>query len=154
MRIAEACPHAQVVLIGQADTDTSGLDSCSNILLMGPRSFDHLPEYMSHFSVGIIPFKQNDLTRSVNPIKLREMLAAGCPVVSTDLPEVRGKDGVTLCHSHEAFVKAVLSHIDLPLTLAKRASLSAGVADESWAARVETLLEIIRSHEQDRGDSS
>jgi hypothetical protein len=38
--------------------------------------------------VGIIPFVVNALTLNVNPIKLREYLAAGLPVVSTRLPEI------------------------------------------------------------------
>jgi glycosyltransferase involved in cell wall biosynthesis len=51
--------------------------------------YDALPEYSAGFDVGIIPFVVNELTRSVNPIKLLEYLACGLGVVSTDMPEVR-----------------------------------------------------------------
>ena len=37
--------------------------------------------------MGLIPFRINELTRNVNPIKLREYFSAGLPVVSTRLPE-------------------------------------------------------------------
>ncbi len=79
---------ASVVIIGRADVDVSRLEREPNICRLGPKSFAELPAYVAHFDVGIIPFVVNDLTRAVNPIKLREMLAAGVPVVSTALPEV------------------------------------------------------------------
>ena len=88
VRLAEAVPTANVVLIGTADVDVSALESVPNIHLLGPRPFRELPAYIASFRVGIIPFAVNELTKAVNPIKLREMLAAGCPVVSTALPEV------------------------------------------------------------------
>jgi hypothetical protein len=40
------------------------------------------------FSVGLVPQKVSDLTRRMNPIKLREYPCAGLPVVATALPEV------------------------------------------------------------------
>ena len=41
--------------------------------------------------------RQTALTRFVNPIKLREYAAAGLPVVSTDLPEVRRCADIATC---------------------------------------------------------
>ncbi len=46
-------------------------------------SYDRLPEILSQFTLGIIPFRYNELTAGVNPNKLYEYLAAGLPVVST-----------------------------------------------------------------------
>ena len=86
VRVSSPC--AQIILIGKADVDVSRLQGIPNIQLLGPRPFSELPAHIAGFTVGIIPFVVNDLTRSVNPIKLREMLSAGCPVVSTALPEV------------------------------------------------------------------
>jgi len=88
LRLAREFPDASLVLIGKADVPVTRLEGIPNIHLAGPKPFSELPFYISSFTVGIIPFVVNDLTRSVNPIKLREMLSAGCPVVSTALPEV------------------------------------------------------------------
>jgi hypothetical protein len=79
---------ASVVLIGKVDVAVSRLGKEKNIFILGPKPFQELPSYLAHFSIGLIPFVVNDLTKAVNPIKLREMLAAGVPVVSTALPEV------------------------------------------------------------------
>jgi hypothetical protein len=92
----EASLGASVVLIGAADVDVARLSACSNVHALGPKAFAELPAYAAHFSVGIIPFVVNELTRAVNPIKLREMLSAGCPVVSTALPEVERYAGKVL----------------------------------------------------------
>ncbi len=101
LRLAQEFPRATMVLIGKADVAVTRLQGISNIQLLGPKPFSELPDYVAGFTVGIIPFVVNDLTRSVNPIKLREMLSAGCPVVSTDLPEVaryqRSNEGATPC---------------------------------------------------------
>jgi glycosyltransferase involved in cell wall biosynthesis len=86
LRLAEEFPQATILLIGKADVDVARLQRVPNIQLPGPKPFTELPAHIARFTVGIIPFVVNDLTRAVNPIKLREMLAAGCPVVSTAMP--------------------------------------------------------------------
>jgi len=52
------------------------------------RPFQELPRYGRTFDAAVIPFRINDLTVSVSPIKLKEYLAMGKPVVSTALPAV------------------------------------------------------------------
>jgi len=51
---------------------------------------------MRDFDIGIIPFKKNELTASVDPIKYYEYRALGLPVISTDFGEMtlrKGEDG-------------------------------------------------------------
>lgn len=141
---------AAVVLIGAADVSVAGLEDVPNIVRLGPRPFDRLPAYAARFDVGIIPFLVNDLTRSVNPIKLREMLAAGCPVVSTALPEVApyaapgfaGVDAVAVAHSEQDFVERVRERLAHPLPPGDRRKISDAVRGESWSARAEAFSEI------------
>jgi hypothetical protein len=54
---------------------------------------------MQEFSVGLIPFKNTNLTSAVDPIKYYEYRAMGLPVISTDFGEMalrRGHDGIFL----------------------------------------------------------
>ncbi len=43
---------------------------------------------MARFDVGLIPFRRNHLTASVDPIKYYEYRALGLPVISTDFGDM------------------------------------------------------------------
>jgi hypothetical protein len=65
---------------------------------------------MQSFSVGLIPFKQTDLTASVDPIKYYEYRALGLPVISTSFGEMtlRGKqNGVFLVSDQSNLLNVV-----------------------------------------------
>jgi len=82
-------PDWSIVLIGKTFVDVSRLLQFPNIHLLGRRDHDQLPNYCKGFDVGIIPYVVNERILHVNPIKLREYLSAGLPVVSTAFPEVK-----------------------------------------------------------------
>lgn len=106
--VARQKPDWHFVFIGPADTDTAALRSLPNVRLLGSRPYRDLPAYLKYFSVGLIPFKLNELTAKVNPIKLYEYLAAGKPVVATPLPELKPFAGIVyLAGSPDAFRAAV-----------------------------------------------
>lgn len=143
LELASRVPECEVVLIGRVDVPVEKLRGVRNIHLLGPRPFHRLPEYVAHFDVGLIPYALSDLTMAVNPTKLREMLSAGCPVVTTDMPETRpyvGR-GVTVARTVEAFVEAVAQRMRQPLSRDEREAISRGVADETWERRVDEMLE-------------
>jgi glycosyltransferase involved in cell wall biosynthesis len=136
--------HARILLIGKADVDVSRLQGIPNIELSGPIPFAELPAHVATFTVGIIPFVVNDLTRSVNPIKLREMLSAGCPVVSTNLPEVaRYAGSAQIAHNHDEFVTMVRRALENPLPPQDRLALSDSMAGETWTAKVQEILALL-----------
>lgn len=85
------------VLIGDAKVNIDPLHSLDNVYLLGRKPYETLPDYCRGFHAAIIPFIKSELTRFVNPIKLREYAAAGLPVVSTDLPEVRAAGSIVTC---------------------------------------------------------
>jgi glycosyltransferase involved in cell wall biosynthesis len=156
-RTAAEIPDTELVLIGSADVPIERLRGRSNIHLLGPRPFAELPRYVAHFDVGIVPFRVNDLTRAVNPIKLREMLAAGCPVVSTALPEVAalaaglgrlGQGGVRIGTSVGDFIASVREELQRGMTVEERQRISASMAGETWEAKVNRILELLSSSAQ------
>ncbi len=59
-----------------------------NIKFFGQISHEKIPETLSNFDVGIIPYKVNLFTNSIYPLKLNEYLAAGLPVISTGIKTI------------------------------------------------------------------
>lgn len=141
--VARARRDWTLVLIGDARTDVRSLAGLSNVRLLGRRSYESLPGYCARFDAAMVPFRINRLTRAVNPIKLREYLAAGLPVCGTPLPELERYQGlVEVGEGPGGFARAcerALARNDA----ASRARRRAAVAGESWHARLATLSEFL-----------
>jgi glycosyltransferase involved in cell wall biosynthesis len=86
--LAQRRPDWQFVLVGRLwpGFDPAGLRRLPNVHLLGEKRLADLPAYIRGFDVGIIPYRLNDFTRSITPLKLMEYLATGKPVVSSPLP--------------------------------------------------------------------
>ena len=139
-----------VCVIGRALVDVSPLRSLGNVLLLGRRPYAELPSYCRGFDVGLCPFRVNELTMHVNPIKLREYLAAGLPVVSTDLPECRLHPQWTRVGCDpEDFVAQIESALRQDSPEARRLRSEAMKA-ESWDRKIEQLGMVVNRRLQQR----
>ncbi|HZO17252.1 MAG TPA: glycosyltransferase [Polyangiaceae bacterium] len=134
--LAARHPEWNIVLIGPRLCDTSALEAFPNIHLLGARDHARLPDYCRAFSVGLIPYVVEERMRYVNPLKLREYLSAGLPIVSTEVPEAeRFAPHCTVAKDYAAFEAAVeeaLRH-DSPTLRRER---SESMKSETWSARV------------------
>lgn len=96
------------VIIGKSSIDIMEFKNIPNLKFIGEIPYEKLPEYSGKFNVGLIPFKVNDLTIAVNPLKLLEYMAIGIPVVSTKLPEVeKFSDLVFIAKDEDEFVQLI-----------------------------------------------
>jgi hypothetical protein len=87
----------------------------------------------------------SELTYHVNPIKLREYVAAGLPVVSTDLPECRLNPALTrVGRTPEEFIGQIEAALreDTP---AARVARSEAMKAETWEKKIEELGRIMLS---------
>jgi glycosyltransferase involved in cell wall biosynthesis len=108
--IARKRPEWSIVLVGRADTDLTALQNLPNVYVIGHRPYALLPTYLKGFDVALLPFVCNELTRNANPLKLREYLAAGLPVVAAPLPEIsRFNELVFLASTADEYVSRVES---------------------------------------------
>jgi glycosyltransferase involved in cell wall biosynthesis len=138
-RLAEEHPGGSVVLVGPVGVDLQPLD-LPNIHVLGPRPYAELPAYVQAFDVGLIPYVLNEETRAVDPLKMLEYLAAGIPVVTTDIPEVlKYRDTVAVAGSPAAFASAVAAAVagDDPAAHARRQALARG---HTWRMRAAELM--------------
>ncbi len=147
-RLASEIPDASVVLIGPVEEQIS-VPARSNIYHLGPKPYAMLPSYLARFAVCTIPYAYSDRNKFANPTKLREYLAAGCPVVSTLQTEV-GKlsDFVVFADDEDEFVSAVRRVLAMD-SGKTRVELSESMRENSWEARAKTLL---RMMEVDTGE--
>jgi hypothetical protein len=141
--LAVSRPAWSFLLIGEVQTDASALRELPNIRLLGRRTYRSLPAYCKIFDIAILPFVVNELTLAANPLKVREYLAAGLPVVATPLPEVVRLNGLLrTARTQEEF----LDQIEAYLNEGKRGpnlEVSRLMEPETWDEKVEELSRII-----------
>lgn len=139
-KTAEAFPDGSVVLIGKVSVDAEKkigiLDGVPNIHMLGRKPYAELPAYCKGFDVALNPFVINELTLAANPLKVREYLAAGIPVVSTDIPEVRVLADCLVADDVDDFVAKIEAALAYPRSAGE---ISDGIRHESWEAKVDEL---------------
>jgi glycosyltransferase involved in cell wall biosynthesis len=81
--VAERLPEMSFVFVGKPSLDCSGLSAMKNVWMLGQKAYEQIPHYGKCFDVAMLPWKVNKWTEAANPIKLKEYLALGKPVVST-----------------------------------------------------------------------
>lgn len=143
--LAESFPSGSVVLVGPVQADVE-IPRLPNVHVLGRRPYDSLPDYVQAFDVAIIPYVLNDWTRSVDPLKLLEYLAAGVPVVSTALPEAdKYAAAVRIAADNQSFVEAVRDALD-PGAASEVVLLGQAIArDNTWQRRADQLMQIAES---------
>jgi glycosyltransferase involved in cell wall biosynthesis len=143
-KTAEHFSRGSVVLIGKIAVDAEQkikmLNDVPNIHFLCRKPYAELPAYCKGFNVAVNPFEINELTLAANPLKVREYLAAGLPVVSTDIPEVRVLEDCLVGVDHADFIAKVEYALSDPKP---RTVVSDAVSHESWEAKVEELRSII-----------
>jgi glycosyltransferase involved in cell wall biosynthesis len=138
-RVARLRPWYSFVLLGDCAVDTSAVRRLPNVHLLGRKPYETLPAYCAGFEAGMMLFTQSAMTRHINPIKMREYLAAGLPVVSTPLPEAEPYRGsIRIAGTAEAFAAACDEIVGADSTR-RGASISRGVRHETWEDRVAAL---------------
>jgi glycosyltransferase involved in cell wall biosynthesis len=87
-KLTDLMKNVSFVFIGKYSLDCSRLLSKPNVLMLGQKPYEQIPHYGKHFDVAIMPWNQNRWIDSCNPIKLKEYLALGKPIVSTPFSEL------------------------------------------------------------------
>lgn len=137
--VARTRPAWSIVLIGQTLTDVSAVRGLPNVHFLGQKPHAALPAYCKGFDAGIIPYRIDERMAFVNPLKLREYLSAGLPVVSTPVPEVvRYGHLCEVAATPDEFVRALdrVLRADDPTAPAAR---SRAMETETWSARVAAI---------------
>lgn len=87
--ISTQLPSVSFVITGKVETDIRSLDKLPNVHFVGSVPYKELPSVVVGWEACILPYKRNKLTDNISPLKLKEYIATGKPIVATSLPEVK-----------------------------------------------------------------
>jgi teichuronic acid biosynthesis glycosyltransferase TuaH len=118
-----------------------------NVRWVGGQPYAALPGFLAHAHVGLVPYANTPFNRGSFPLKTLEYLAAGLPVVATDLPATRwlgaGPGLVEIADGSAAFADAVVDLASAQLTPAAREARRAFARAHSYDQRARDLLAAI-----------
>lgn len=143
--IAKQMTRGSMVFVGPDHLDQSDktrLIATGRIRFVGAVAYEELPAYMRAIDVCVVPHRMTPFTESLNPIKLWEYLAAGKPIVATDVAGFRDYSHlVRIARTSDEFIAAMQSAEAEGLT---RAEERRAVAREhSWQRRVDAIEAVI-----------
>lgn len=136
-------PGVNFVFIGKQSVDIDFLKKFPNSHFLGQKRYSELVSYARLFDIGLIPFKVNELTINVNPIKLKEYLALGIPVISVNIPEVHAYRHVArIADNYEEYDRLLKEEIS-GNHLATQEEIDRVARKETWDQKVEEISDLI-----------
>ncbi|GAA1962276.1 glycosyltransferase [Agromyces allii] len=144
--LATRRPELQVVLLGPCPDPeyVASLQRFPNVHIHPSVARAELVATLRNAELCLLAHRRTPLTEAMSPLKVYEYLAAGVPVVSIDLPPVRGIDErVLLVDSVGDFADVVDDALDLgPVPEECRIDF---IAANSWSARHEMVFALARA---------
>jgi glycosyltransferase involved in cell wall biosynthesis len=140
-KIADLLPELSFVYVGTAHEDYPELTAKKNVWMLGRKDYEEIPHYGKCFDVAIMPWRQSRWIEACNPIKLKEYLALGKPVVSTPFfTQIQDYlDVAYVADTPEEFAHCIAEALeqDSPERIAARRKK---VENATWDSKAELLL--------------
>jgi len=139
-------PEMSFVFVGPISADVSRLKQFKNVHFLGPKPYEQVPFYGKEFDVAIMAWNQSRWIEYCNPVKTKEYLALGKPIVSTYYPEIEPySDVVYVARDYDSFVSCILKALqeDSPDRVQERRER---VRNETWDSKVEQIEAAIEKH--------
>lgn len=140
IEVARELSDVRFILVGACSL-RDGWCGLPNVTLLGRVPYEHVAEYMAACDVLIMPWKRNDWIKACNPVKLKEYLAVGRPVVSTYFEELtKYEEVVRIAEGSKAFAMAIRDAIERPVDAAR---FRARVREHTWSAKARAVLDVL-----------
>ena len=138
--------HKSFVFVGPMDPYYLGEDDFNepNLYFKGPVSYEMMPAVLKGFDVAIIPFKKDEVSSHIFPLKLFEYLGSGKPVVSTDFnPDLADftEDSVPYCKTAGEFTNALDKALNDNAELQQKRLRIA--MDNTWEHRIVQIKDLL-----------
>lgn len=144
--IFKNCDYSLVIIgpIGK-NIKIDKLQSLKNVHFLGRKNQSELPYYLQHIDCCLNIFKESELSKKVNPLKVYEYLAAGKPVVSTEMPELLDLNVVKIARTPSEFLNAIEYEIKND-TEEKRWNRNKVASEFSWDKILNNMTEKIEKY--------
>lgn len=143
-RVATAAPDWELRFIGKIDYLPERINRIRNVRFCPPIPFAELPCAMAEWTAAWIPFLINELTKAVNPLKVREYLAAGIASHCTPLPEVQAlSNHVRVTDAHGEIVRW-MEGVRAKDSASQRLARRQYVEEDSWASRSAEMRQVVQ----------
>jgi glycosyltransferase involved in cell wall biosynthesis len=140
-KVIDLLPEVNFVFVGKASADISRLVLKKNVRMLGQKPYEQIPHYGKCFDVALMPWRQGRWIEACNPIKLKEYLSLGKPIVSTPFPELGFYCDVTYeaatPQEFAACIKKALAE-DCPERISARRKK---VATATWESKARLAME-------------
>jgi glycosyltransferase involved in cell wall biosynthesis len=134
-QLASDMRQGTIVLVGPQSDPDPALLRLARVASTGPLPYHLLPVLAREAAVLVMPYADLPVTQAMQPLKLKEYLASGRPVVARDLPATRAwAAALDLADNSKTFSAAVRRRITSPLPADQRRARD-GLGDESWEAK-------------------
>ncbi len=139
--LAEQRPDWTFLMIGRLAVPVGETPRRPNIIFLGTRPYEELPAYGKAFDVAIIPYRLTRNALAANPLKLREYLAMGKPIVSVSTPEIDlFADFISIARSREEFLAGLDRAISPGLSAAQVSRQTQFASTMTWDAAFQRVL--------------
>ena len=133
--VSERLNEGTILFVGPQDAPDSALFGLPRVRVLPPFRYHDLPALAARAAVLIAPYADLPVTRAMQPLKLKEYLATGKPVVVRKLPATEPwADCADVVETPEAFAAAVVERLRTGLPEDQRRARQRLEA-ESWAAK-------------------
>ncbi len=146
-KVARMNPDKTFVLVGPVQDVfiPDGFKREPNIKLIGAVPYSEMPSILKAFDVALIPFKKDEVSSTIFPLKLFEYLGAGKPVVATDFnPDLAEftQHVVPFCATAESFSQEIQNALKevSEVTVEQRLQIASA---NTWEKRVGEIADII-----------
>jgi len=123
-----------LLLVGEAHSDIRALARHARVLALGYQPHRDVPRYLAACDALVAPYCRGEATKALQPLKIREYLATGKPVVAVAIPALAAlRDVVRLAASSDDFIAALRQVIANPAH--GRAERIAYARAHAWSVR-------------------
>jgi glycosyltransferase involved in cell wall biosynthesis len=143
VKVVKLLKDFSFVFVGNASSDCSALKAEENVYMLGQKPYEQVPQYAKNFDVCFMPWCQNSWIEACNPIKLKEYLAMGKPIVSTPFAELEKYKNVTYnARTPEEFAGKIRNALAED-TVEKAEARREKVRNASWDAKAEIVFKTL-----------